>query len=95
MTDPGKSLFGRADAVIFPVDCVSHAALAEIKRLYRRWNKPYLPIRRSGLSALARALEATPTRAARFASAVDAPPAGPNVTATRCHPVPCDAVWRP
>ena len=35
-----KSLFGRADAVIFPVDCVSHAALAEIKRLCRRWNKP-------------------------------------------------------
>ncbi len=52
-----KSLFGRADAVVFPVDCVSHAALAEIKRLCRRWNKPYLPIRRSGLSALARALE--------------------------------------
>ncbi|MEI6559029.1 MAG: DUF2325 domain-containing protein [Rhodospirillaceae bacterium] len=52
-----KSLFGRADAVIFPVDCVSHAALAEIKRLCRRWNKPYLPIRRSGLSALVRALE--------------------------------------
>lgn len=52
-----KSLFGRADAVIFPVDCVSHAALAEIKRLCRRWNKPYLPLRRSGLSALARALE--------------------------------------
>jgi len=52
-----KSLFGRADAVVFPVDCVSHAALAEIKRLCRRWNKPYLPIRRSGLSALTRALE--------------------------------------
>ena len=52
-----KNLFGRADAVIFPVDCVSHAALAEVKRLCRRWNKPYLPIRRSGLSALARALE--------------------------------------
>ncbi len=52
-----KSLFGRADAVVFPVDCVSHAALAEIKRLCRRWNKPYLPIRRCGLSALARALE--------------------------------------
>ena len=41
----------------YPVDCVSHLALAEIKRLCRRWNKPYLPIRRSGLSALARALE--------------------------------------
>ena len=65
-----KSLFGRADAVVFPVDCVSHAALAEIKRLCRRWNKPYLPIRRSGLSALARALESfageTRTAAARL-----------------------------
>jgi hypothetical protein len=52
-----KSLFGRADAVVFPVDCISHAAHAEIKRLCRRWNKPYLPLRRCGLSALARALE--------------------------------------
>ena len=52
-----KSLFGRADAVVFPVDCVSHAALAKIKSLCRRWDKPYLPLRRSGLSALAGALE--------------------------------------
>jgi hypothetical protein len=52
-----KSLFGRADAVVFPVDCISHAAHAEIKRLCRRWNKPYLPLRRCGLSALTRALE--------------------------------------
>ena len=52
-----KSLFGRADAVVFPVDCVSHAALAKIKCLCRRWDKPYFPMRRSGLSALAGALD--------------------------------------
>ena len=51
------SLFQRADAVLFPVDCISHAAQTEVKRLCRRWEKPYLPIRRHGVSAFALALE--------------------------------------
>jgi len=50
------SLFGRADAVVFPVDCVSHAALGKVKRLCRRWNKPYVPMRRSGIGAFTEAL---------------------------------------
>ena len=52
------SLFGRADAVVFPVDCVSHAALGKVKRLCRRWNKPYVPMRRSGIGAFTDALAA-------------------------------------
>lgn len=50
------SLFGRADAVLFPVDAVSHGAHDEVKRLCRRWEKPFVPVRRSGLGAFLRAL---------------------------------------
>lgn len=50
------SLFGRADAVLFPVDSVSHSAHDEVKRLCRRWEKPFVPVRRSGLGAFIRAL---------------------------------------
>lgn len=50
------SLFGRADAVLFPVDSVSHGAHDEVKRLCRRWEKPFVPVRRSGLGAFIRAL---------------------------------------
>ncbi|MDO8607409.1 MAG: DUF2325 domain-containing protein [Phaeospirillum sp.] len=49
-------LFGRADAVMFPVDCVSHSAHDEVKRLCRRWEKPFVPIRHSGMGAFIRAL---------------------------------------
>lgn len=59
-----KTLFGKADAVVFPVDCVSHSALAEIKKLCRRLNKPYLPMRRSGRATLMRALRSLTERTA-------------------------------
>lgn len=52
-----SGLFGQADAVLFPVDCISHNAHDEVKRLCRRWEKPYVPLRRSGLGAVMRALE--------------------------------------
>lgn len=51
------SLFQRADAVLFPIDCISHAAQTEVKRLCRRWEKPYMPIRRHGVSAFSQALQ--------------------------------------
>jgi hypothetical protein len=50
-------LFGRADAVLFPVDCISHSAQDEVKQLCRRWQKPFVPVRRSGLGAYILALE--------------------------------------
>ena len=44
-------LVGRADAVLFPVDCVSHVAVSAIKPLCRQMDKPYLPLRSSGLGS--------------------------------------------
>lgn len=52
-----SGLFGQADAVMFPVDCVSHMAHDHIKRMCKRWEKPFVPVRRSGLGAFMRALE--------------------------------------
>lgn len=46
----------RADCVLFPVDCVSHEACAHIKRMCRSTMKPFVPLRSSGLSSLARGL---------------------------------------
>ncbi len=53
-------LLSQADAVMFPVDCVSHMAHDQLKRLCRRWDKPFVPVRRSGMGAFMRALEAIP-----------------------------------
>ncbi|MDR3437900.1 DUF2325 domain-containing protein [Telmatospirillum sp.] len=55
-------LFGRADAVLFPVDCVSHSAQDAVKQLCRRWQKPFVPVRRSGLGAYLAALETVAER---------------------------------
>jgi hypothetical protein len=50
-------LFGQADAVLFPVSCVSHAAQTELKRLCRQREIPYLPLRSSGVGAFVQALQ--------------------------------------
>lgn len=47
----------RAEAVLCPVDCVSHEACMAVKRVCKRCMKPFLPLRSSGLSTLARTLE--------------------------------------
>jgi hypothetical protein len=49
-------LVSRADLTVFPVDCVSHAAVASVKRLCRLTGKPYIPLRTSSLTALLSAL---------------------------------------
>lgn len=49
-------LLSRADAVVCPVDCVSHEACAAVKRLCRTGGKPVLFARSSGLSSLASSL---------------------------------------
>ena len=41
-----------ADAVIFPVDCVSHSSALEAKKLCKKMVKPFMPIRSSSLSSL-------------------------------------------
>ncbi|HKU97284.1 MAG TPA: DUF2325 domain-containing protein [Vineibacter sp.] len=49
-------LVSRADVVMFPVDCVSHEAVAIVKRLCRQAAKPYVPLRSAGISAFVAAL---------------------------------------
>jgi Uncharacterized protein conserved in bacteria (DUF2325) len=45
-------LISRADCLFFPVDCISHDAVATIKRLCRQLEKPYHPLRTASLAAL-------------------------------------------
>jgi hypothetical protein len=52
-------LVSRADALYFPIDCVSHDAVATIKRLCRQLEKPYKPLRTASLAALMSTLALT------------------------------------
>ena len=45
-----------ADAVLCPVDCVSHDACNCVKKICKRYQKPYVMMRSSGLSSLAKGL---------------------------------------
>ena len=51
-----ESHVATADMVFFPVDCVSHNAVAVVKRVARRLGKRYLPLRSSGLASFVIAL---------------------------------------
>jgi len=42
--------------VLFPIDCVSHDAVAMIKRLCRQTGKRYAPLRTASLACLLAAL---------------------------------------
>lgn len=64
-------LVNRADIVMFPVDCVSHEAVAAIKRLCRHAAKPFMPLRSSGISSFLAALDRV--AAARSGDEVAAP----------------------
>jgi Uncharacterized protein conserved in bacteria (DUF2325) len=46
----------RADAIFFPVDCISHDTIAVLKRLCRQTGKPYLPLRSASLTSFIAAL---------------------------------------
>lgn len=50
----------RADAVVFPTDCVSHEAMNKVKKLCRQTMKPYVPLRSSGVGSLIAGLQSTP-----------------------------------
>jgi len=45
------SVIAQAEAVLFPVDHISHSAAGIIKRFCRESGKPYLPLRSAGLSS--------------------------------------------
>jgi len=47
----------RCDAVFFPVDCISHDAVANLKRVCRRGDKPYIPLRSASLSSFVGGLQ--------------------------------------
>jgi Uncharacterized protein conserved in bacteria (DUF2325) len=57
-------LVSRADAVLFPVDCVSHAAMSLVKRLCRQAGKPFVPLRSAGLAPFCAALRNPALRSA-------------------------------
>jgi len=42
----------RADAVVFPVDCISHGAANKVKRLCQQSFKPFITLRTSGIGSL-------------------------------------------
>lgn len=49
-------LLSTADAVLCPIDCVSHDACNCVKKMCKRYQKPLVFMRSSGLSSLARGL---------------------------------------
>jgi uncharacterized protein DUF2325 len=51
-------LVSRADVAVFPVDTISHDAALAVKRLCRLAEKPYIPLRSSGLASLLCGLKA-------------------------------------
>lgn len=46
-----------ADAVLCPVDCISHDACKRVKKVCKQYSKPFVMMRSSGLSSLARGLQ--------------------------------------
>ncbi|MDB5652004.1 MAG: rane-bound metallopeptidase [Hyphomicrobiales bacterium] len=49
-------LIGRADLVLFPIDCISHNAALMLKRLCGQGGKTFLPMPRSGVGSVLRSL---------------------------------------
>ncbi|HBP83823.1 MAG TPA: DUF2325 domain-containing protein [Gammaproteobacteria bacterium] len=49
-------LLPQADFVVCPIDCISHNAVGKIKRECQKHNICFLPVRRSSLTSLTRAL---------------------------------------
>lgn len=49
-------LVSQADVAFFPVDCVSHHAAGQVKRLCREAEKPFVPLRTSSLASFAAAV---------------------------------------
>ena len=48
-----SALLLKADAALFPVDCISHGAVATVKRICKQLGKSYFPLRRSGVASFA------------------------------------------
>jgi hypothetical protein len=60
-----EELVGGCDAVVCPIDCVSHGACKLAKVLCRRFNKPFLPVPTASRSGFERALDQLAATTAR------------------------------
>jgi hypothetical protein len=49
-------LISRADATFFPVDCVSHSAVGQIKKCCRDGDKPFIPLRTASVASFVSAI---------------------------------------
>lgn len=49
-------LISRADAAVFPVDCISHAAVGQIKKCCRDGDKPFIPLRTASVASFVTAI---------------------------------------
>jgi hypothetical protein len=49
-------LISRADAAFFPVDCISHAAVGQIKKCCRDGDKPFIPLRTASVASFISAI---------------------------------------
>jgi hypothetical protein len=58
------SMIAKADAVVFPVGCISHPAMWTIKRICEKNGTTYFPLRSIGLASLSLLLERLQTEPA-------------------------------
>jgi hypothetical protein len=49
-------LISRADAAFFPVDCISHSAVGQIKKCCRDGDKPFIPLRSASVASFISAI---------------------------------------
>jgi hypothetical protein len=49
-------LVSRADAAFFPVDCISHSAVGQIKKFCRDGHKPFVPLRTASVASFMAAI---------------------------------------
>ena len=50
-------LISQADLALFPVDCISHLAAGQVKRLCREAQKPFLPLRSASIASFLAAID--------------------------------------
>lgn len=55
--DALRQALANVDAVLCPVDCVSHGACLSVKQACKHMSKKFVPLRSSGLSSLARSIQ--------------------------------------
>lgn len=67
-------ILGQADAVLCPVDCVSHGACLLAKQFCKRRQKPFVALRSAGLSSFVGGLRQVAATTTRLESASGAPP---------------------